>query len=95
VKTARTILNSEPKSIIVDNEEGKCQRVDIEVLGRRILMKKETEKTLIYKYFTIEVQCICKMKSDTVDVRESRNHPKNVSRCDVTGLPLDSLSSYL
>jgi hypothetical protein len=55
VKTARTILNSEPKSIIRDDEEGKCQRVDIEVLGRRILMKKETEKTLIYKYFTIEV----------------------------------------
>jgi hypothetical protein len=53
VQTGRTIPNNKP-DIIRDNE--RCTLIDVAISGDRNVIKKEAEKILKYKDFTIEIQ---------------------------------------
>jgi len=50
-----TIPNNKPDIIIRDNEKRTCMSLDVAISGDRNVFKKEAEKTLKYKDFTIEI----------------------------------------
>jgi len=52
-QTDRTIPNNKPDIIISDNEKGTCVLIDVAISGDRNMIKKEAEKSLKYKDFTI------------------------------------------
>ena len=51
-----TILIKKPDIIIRDNKEGTRVIIDVAISGDRNIIKKETEKILKYKDFTIQIQ---------------------------------------
>ena len=57
VQTDRTIPNNRPDIITRDNEERTCMLIDVAIPGVRNVIKKEAEKMLKYKDFTIEIRC--------------------------------------
>jgi hypothetical protein len=64
VQTNRTIANNKPDIKIFDNKRGKCMSVDVVILGDRNVIKKEAEKILKYKEYTIEIQRMRNMKKN-------------------------------
>jgi hypothetical protein len=55
VQTDRTIPNNKPDIIIRDNKKYTCMLTDVAICGDRSMIKKEAEKTLIYKDLVIEI----------------------------------------
>jgi hypothetical protein len=68
VQTDRTIPNNKPDIIIRDNEKRTCVLIDVAILGDRNVIKKETEKILKYKDFTIEIKLMCNVKAKVIPV---------------------------
>jgi len=68
VKTDRTISNNKPDVIIRDNEKGTCMLIDVAISGDRNVIKKEAEKILKYKDFTIEIQRMWNVKTKVTPV---------------------------
>jgi len=68
VQTDRTIPNNKPDIIIHDNEKGTCMLIDIAISGGRNVIKKEAEKILKYKNFTIEIQRMWNVKAKVIPV---------------------------
>jgi hypothetical protein len=66
VQTDRTIHNSKPDIIIRDNEKGTCMLIDIAIPGDRNVIKKEAEKILKYKDFTILIQRMWNVKAKVI-----------------------------
>jgi len=62
VQTDRTIPNNKPDIIIRDNENGTHMLIDVAISGDRNVIKKEAEKILKNKDFTIEIQCMWNVK---------------------------------
>ena len=65
--TDRTIPNNKPDIINRGNEKGTCMLIDDAISGHRNVIKKEAEKILKYKNFTMEIQRMwnVKTKGDT------------------------------
>ena len=63
VQTDRTITNNEPDIVIRDNEKGTCMVIRVVMPGDRNVIKKEARKVLSYKDLTIEVKCMCNVKT--------------------------------
>ena len=53
VRTDRTIPNNKPDILIRDNEKGTCILIDVAISADRNVIKKEAQKILKYKDFTI------------------------------------------
>src|SRR5215470_12591883 len=68
VQTDRTIPNNKPDIIIRDNEKRTCMLIDVAIPGDRNVIKKEAEKILKYKYFTIEIQRMGKLKTKVTPI---------------------------
>jgi hypothetical protein len=68
VQTDRTLPNNKPDIIIRDNEKGTCMLIDVAISGDRYVIKKETEKILKYKDFTIEIQRMWNVKTRVIPV---------------------------
>jgi hypothetical protein len=68
LQTGRTIPNNKPDIIIRDNEKGICMLRDVAVSGGRNVIKKEAEKILKYKDFTIGIQRMWNVKSRVIPV---------------------------
>jgi len=68
VQTDRSIPNSKPDIIIRDNENGTRVLIDVAISGDRNVIKKETEKILKYKDFTIEIQRMWNVKTKVIPV---------------------------
>ena len=68
VQTDRTIPNNKPDIIIRDNEKGTCMLIDVAISRVRNVIKKETEKILIYKDLTIEIQRMWNVKTKVIPV---------------------------
>jgi len=68
IQTNRTIPNNKPDIIIRDNENGTCMLIDVAISGDRNLIKKEAEKILKYKDFTIEIQRMWDVKPKVIPV---------------------------
>ena len=66
VQTDRTILNNKPDIIIRDNEKRTCMLIDVAISGDRNVIKKETEKILICKDLTIEIQRMWNVKTKVI-----------------------------
>jgi hypothetical protein len=54
--------------VIRDNEKGTCMLIDVAVPGDGNVIKKETEKSLIYKNLTIEIQRMWNVKTGVIPV---------------------------
>jgi hypothetical protein len=72
VETHRTIPNNE-NIIIQGNEKRTCMLIYVASSGDRSMIKKDGEESLQYKDLTIEIQPICKNKSDTSNNRGNWN----------------------
>jgi len=68
VQTDRTIPNTKPDIIIRDNEKGTCMVIDVAISGDRNVIKKEAEKILKYRDFTIEMQHTWNVKTKVIPV---------------------------
>jgi hypothetical protein len=68
VQTDRTIPSNNPGIIIQDNEKRTCMLIDVAIPGDRNVIKKEAEKILKYKDFTIETQRILNIKIRVIPV---------------------------
>jgi len=68
VQTDRTIPNTKPDIIIRDNEKGTCMVIDVAISGDRNVIKKEAEKNLKYRDFTIEMQHTWNVKTKVIPV---------------------------
>ena len=62
IQTDRTLPNNKPNSIIRDSEKGTCVLIDVAISGNRNVIKKEADKILKYKDFTIEIQSVWNVK---------------------------------
>jgi hypothetical protein len=83
VQTNRTIPNNKPEitRIICDNKNGTHVLIDVAISGDSNMIKKETEKFLIYKYFTTEVQRMWNVKTKAIPVKEGDwNHLKIIQK---------------
>ena len=85
VQTDRTIPNNKLDIIIRDNEKITCILIDVAISEDRNVIKKETEKILIYKDLTIEIQHMWNIKTKVIPVITgaigaiSKSFRKNVS----------------
>jgi hypothetical protein len=68
VQIDRTIHNNKPDIITRDNEKGTCMLIDVAISGDRNVIKKEAEKILKYKDFTIEIQRMWNVKTNVIPV---------------------------
>jgi len=68
LQTDRIMPNNKPDIIIHDNEKGTCTLIDVAISGDRNVIKKEAEKILKYKDFTIEIQCMWNVKIKVIPV---------------------------
>ena len=68
IQTDRTTPNNKPDITIRDNEKGSCMLIDVAISGDRIVIKKEAEKFLKYKDFTIEIQRMWNVKTKVIPV---------------------------
>jgi hypothetical protein len=68
VQTDRTIPNNKPDIIIRDNEKRTCMLLDVVISGDRNVIKKEAEKILKYKDFTVEIQRMWNVKTKAIPV---------------------------
>jgi hypothetical protein len=68
VQNDRTIPNKKPDIIIRDNEKGTCMLIDVAISGDRNVIRKEAEKILKYKHFTIEIQSMWNVKARVISV---------------------------
>ena len=68
VQTDRAIPNNKPDIIIRDNEKITCMLIYVAIPEDRNVIKKETEKILKYKYLTIEIQRMWKVKTRIIPV---------------------------
>ena len=68
VQTDRTVPNNKPDIIIRDNENGTCTLIHVAISGDTNVIKKEAEKILKYKDFTIEIQRMWNVKTNVVPV---------------------------
>jgi hypothetical protein len=88
--------NNKPDIIIRDNEKRTCMLIDIIIWGERNVIKKETERILIYKDLTIEIQCMWNVKTKVIPViigatgtisKSLRKYVKNIpGNCEVKEL---------
>jgi hypothetical protein len=67
-QTDRTIPNNKPDIIIRNNKKGPCMLIDVAISGDRNVIKKEAEKILKYKDFTIETQRMWNAKARVIPV---------------------------
>ena len=58
MQTDRTIPNIQPGVRIRDHENGIFTPIEVAISGGRIVIKKEDEKILTYKYLAIETECM-------------------------------------
>jgi len=56
-------FTNKPDNIIRDNEKGTYILIDVAIWGDRNVIKKEADKILKYKYLTIEIQRMWKVKT--------------------------------
>jgi hypothetical protein len=68
VQTDRIVPNNKPDIIIRDNEKGTCMLMDVAISGDRNVIKKEAEKILKYKDFTIRTQRMWNVKTRAIPV---------------------------
>jgi hypothetical protein len=68
VQTDRTVPDNKPDIIMCDNEEETCMLIDVAISGDRNVIKKEAEKILKYKDFTIEIDCMWNVKTNVIPV---------------------------
>jgi hypothetical protein len=68
VQADRTIPDNKPDITIRDNEKGTCVLIDVAISGDRNVIKKEAEKILKYKDFTIEIQHMWNVKARVIPV---------------------------
>jgi len=68
IQTNRTTPNNKPDIIIRDNEDGTCMLIDVAISEDRNVFKKETEKILKHKDFTIEIQRMWNVKTKVIPV---------------------------
>jgi hypothetical protein len=68
MQTDRTIPNNKPDIIIRDNEKRTCMLIDVAIPGDRNVIKKEAEKILKYKHFTIEIQRMWNVKTNVIPI---------------------------
>jgi len=68
VQTDRTIPNNKPDIIIRDNENRTCMLIDVAISEDRNIFKKEAEKILKYKDFTIEIQGMWNVKTKVIPI---------------------------
>jgi len=67
-QTDRNIPNNKPDIIILDNEKGTCMLIDVAISGDRNVIKKEVEKILKCKDFTVEIQRMWNVKTKVIPV---------------------------
>jgi hypothetical protein len=67
-QTDRTIPNNKPDIVIRDNDKITCMLIDVAISGHRNMVKKEAEKILKYKEFTIEIQSMWNVKTKVIPV---------------------------
>ena len=68
VQNRQNYSNNKPDIIIRYNEKGTCMLIDIAISGERNLIKKEAEKILKYKDFTLEIQRTWNVKTKVTPV---------------------------
>jgi hypothetical protein len=68
VQTDRTIPNNKPDIIIRDNERRTYMLIDFAISGDRYVIRKEAEKILKHKDFTIEIQRMWNVKTKVIPV---------------------------
>jgi len=68
VQTDRTIPNNKPDIIIRDNEKGTCVLIHAAISGDKNVIKKEADKILKYKDFTIEILRMWNVKTKMIPV---------------------------
>jgi hypothetical protein len=66
VQTDRTIPSNKLDIIIRDNEKISCILIDVAIPWDRNVIKKENEKILKYKDFTIEIQRMWNVKTRVI-----------------------------
>jgi hypothetical protein len=66
VRTDRTVANNKPDSIMRDNKQGTCMSIDVAITGDRNVIKREGERILKYKDFTIEIQRMWNVKAAVI-----------------------------
>jgi hypothetical protein len=66
VQTDRTTPNNKPDIIIRDNEKRTCMFIDVSISGDRNVIKKDAEKVLKYKDFTIDKQRMWNVKTKMI-----------------------------
>jgi hypothetical protein len=68
LQTNRNISNNKPDNIILDNETGPSLLTDAAIPGDRNAIKKASEKILICKNLTIEVQHVWNINTNVSSV---------------------------
>ena len=68
VQRERTSRNKKPDITIRDTEQRTCMLIDVAISGDRNATKKEAERILKYKDLTIEIQCMCNVKTTAIPV---------------------------
>jgi len=67
VQTERTIPINKPDVITSDSEKGTCMLMDVGISGdRNMIIKKEDEKIIKYKYLTTEVRRMRHVKTEVI-----------------------------
>jgi len=82
VQTSRTIRNSKLDNIISDNEEETHMLIDVAISEDRNVINKETEKILIYKDLTIEIQRMSNVKNENDTTSNNNNNNNNKGNWD-------------
>jgi enoyl reductase-like protein len=83
VQTDRTIPKNKPDIVLRDNEKGTCMPIDVAILGDRNVIKKEAEKTKIYKDLTINVQKIPEQHTGKAR-NQGTTQNSHIGRCTYT-----------
>jgi hypothetical protein len=60
--------NNKPDIIIRDNEKVTCMLIDVAISGDRNVIKKEAERILKYKDFTLEIKRMWNVKARVIPV---------------------------
>jgi uncharacterized protein (DUF1499 family) len=68
VQTDRAIPNNKPDITIRINKKRLCMLIDVAISGDRNVIKKEAEKILKYKDFTVERQRMWNVKTKVIPV---------------------------
>jgi hypothetical protein len=68
VQTDRTVPNKTPYIIIHDDKQGTYILIDGAIPAYRNAIKKEGEKTFLYKNLIIEIRCMWNVKAKMIPV---------------------------